>query len=279
MSIIVFDDGAQQIAQNLFHSSTDIVIWLYQNDFVPADTSDYTDFVAATYDGYIAVLVTGAVVSSLGAGFGSLLTWPPVTFTPTDGLVPNDIYGYVVTGTLVAIDATSMWAERAPIAPVPLADISTTLTITLQMTFVSNPSGTIVTPDSGTVALAAYLATVAGAMVLPLSMHLYQNDYTPTTTDTLANYTEATYDGYAAQVMVWASATIPTPGSGALTTWIPLLWTPTGSITPNDIYGYYVTDAAGTLMWAERAPSPPVALNSMLTTLPITPRYGDDSAF
>lgn len=249
---------------------------LFTNDFTPTDTSTFLDFTEAVYDGYGSQNLTRTpVLTSIGAGLGTRSTYQVLTFVATDSLIVENIYGYFVTDALNNL----LWSER--FASAPFVMVGTFTPITIQAVFettdqVANP---IVVPDSGT--LASVISDVAG-WLLPLTLHLFKSNTTPTTATVLGDFTEADFDGYAAGSpynLTGPVVTVPTPGSGALVTYTLINFTPTGSITPNNIYGYYVLDSAGTLLWCERAPSPPIVLNSTLTTLPLTIKFGAKSAF
>lgn len=84
-------------------------------------------------------------------------------------------------------------------------------------------------------------------------VHLFKNDLVPAPNTVLADFTEADFDGYAASAaIVWGD-----PYQNELNQSTILgdakTFTATGATTPNDIYGYYITDAGGTeLLLSER---------------------------
>lgn len=82
-------------------------------------------------------------------------------------------------------------------------------------------------------------------------VHLYKNNYTPTPTDTPANYTECDFAGYAAQSPVFGAPFINGSNIGEMDM-TPLVWTMgvPGTTNPT-VYGYYITDGAGDLVAAE----------------------------
>jgi len=86
-----------------------------------------------------------------------------------------------------------------------------------------------------------------------LRFRLYTNSATPADTDTAGTYNEAAGGGYAVITLTtgaWsiASANDPSDATAAQQT-----WTFTGSLTGSaTIYGYFVTDGDGTLIFAER---------------------------
>lgn len=99
---------------------------------------------------------------------------------------------------------------------------------------------------------------------------LYQNPRTPTDGDTTANYTEATFTGYNGNQSP-TNWTVPAiDGSGmARTTADPLDFDFTGG-PPQTIYGYYVINTAGKLLWAEQF-MPPVNLTAPGDKITLTP--------
>jgi hypothetical protein len=112
----------------------------------------------------------------------------------------------------------------------------------------------------------------AGWNGVALHLHLFVNDYTPTTSDTIANYTEATFTGYAlANITAWAAqataAHVASIQAAAKT------FTRTATGTTQNVYGYYVTKGDNTtLCWAERDPNAPIPLTNNGDSYTVTPR-------
>ena len=106
---------------------------------------------------------------------------------------------------------------------------------------------------------AAKVRWVAGAAV---KLHLFKNDYTPTTADTIANYTESTFPGYAAaSANNWQAPTTAAHVSSMLEQARTFTRNATGAT--ENVYGYYVTDnASANLFWAERDPAAPIPLTN-----------------
>lgn len=116
----------------------------------------------------------------------------------------------------------------------------------------------LVVPDLGEVELLRLMLKTALAVDEPLSLRLYANDYAPNRQSVLANFTAASFDGYAPITLARAGWSAPaTVGGIAQSTHgaAPAQWiAASGSQT---CYGYYVTDAAGAVVyWAERFPAP-----------------------
>lgn len=87
-----------------------------------------------------------------------------------------------------------------------------------------------------------------------LKLKLFVTDVTPADTNTVATYTEAVGGDYAAKTLTNNSWTVTSGNDPSDATYAQQTWTFTGALTTNGtIYGYYVTDNAGTtLVWAEK---------------------------
>lgn len=110
-----------------------------------------------------------------------------------------------------------------------------------------------------------------------LKLHLYSNNVTPTTASVLGDFTECTFAGYAAQSIVnWTAPSITshvaTIGAD------PLTFTRSTTGTSQNVYGYYVTDAASAVLyWAELDPSGPKVVTNAGDSITITPQITDQS--
>lgn len=81
------------------------------------------------------------------------------------------------------------------------------------------------------------------------TLKLYKNNYTPVGTSTAANFTEADFSGYSAKTLTYSSWTTASSVSNvAKTTYADQTWT---SGSTQTVYGYYVVDASGNLIFAE----------------------------
>jgi len=93
---------------------------------------------------------------------------------------------------------------------------------------------------------------------------LYQNNWTPVQGSVIGDVTPATFSGYAGLISLvgWDVPTIV--GARAVSAADLVSWVHNGGATSNQIYGVYVVNGSGVLMWAERDPAAPrtmVALN------------------
>jgi hypothetical protein len=102
-------------------------------------------------------------------------------------------------------------------------------------------------------------------------LRLYTNDKTPADADTTASYTELTAHNYTAITLTGASWSISSIANVATASYA--LQTFTLNSGPQNVYGYYVTNAAGTkVLWAERFTSTPFVIPAVGTgTINITP--------
>lgn len=89
-------------------------------------------------------------------------------------------------------------------------------------------------------------------------VRLFKNDITPDRTTVLADLTEADFAGYAASSAVVWGAVFSDENDAANVVGGSKQFQASGPVSPaQQIYGYYVTNAAGdTLYWAERFDQP-----------------------
>ena len=125
----------------------------------------------------------------------------------------------------------------------------------------------------------AFLQSVCNALTVRynatevLRIKLFQNDYVPTTADTLANYVEATFPGYSFQNLNLTWTVQGAVGHVAGIIEKAHAFTRNASGAAQLIYGYMVTDASGNnLYYAERDPAAPISLANNGDSYTITPR-------
>ena len=92
------------------------------------------------------------------------------------------------------------------------------------------------------------------------TVHLYQNDRVPEREDTLADFIEATFSGYAPiELGDFDAAAVADHIASAAH---PLVtFTHDGGAVANQIYGYYLLDAGGRIRQAERGSVSPLSMN------------------
>ena len=103
-------------------------------------------------------------------------------------------------------------------------------------------------------ALNALLAV--GGPLADVLVHLNANNFTPAKSMVLADFVEATFDGYAAVNVLaagWTAPYVNGAGNGELSTLAQVAFDSTGITTSEMIYGYYVTDNPATVvLFAEK---------------------------
>lgn len=113
-------------------------------------------------------------------------------------------------------------------------------------------------------------------------LKLFTNNVTPGETDTVATYTEmGAVQGYTAKTLAGASWNAAVAGTGTGTSdsnrasidYPQQTFTADGTGGAQNVYGYFITDSAGTtLIGAERAPTPPQAFTTAGDLIKITPK-------
>jgi len=115
------------------------------------------------------------------------------------------------------------------------------------------------------------LLNLWAASPLLFRLRLYQNNQFPDPTDTAAAYIEATFSGYPGPVPpVFGSAFINGAGQGEIAA-TTLTFVHNGGPTANTVYGIFVTDSGGGLVYAERFGAP-VLMASATDFILYTPR-------
>lgn len=132
----------------------------------------------------------------------------------------------------------------------------------------------LIVPDVGKIAMARVIIQTNQIAFIDL----FQNNYTPDHATSLPLLTVANFGGYAQQAMAGPVVSpVLDATNRAFITWNDVTFTRTGGPNQN-IYGYYVTDNAGNLLWAERFDNfVPVNVNGVFITL--TPMLTDRSQF
>lgn len=104
-----------------------------------------------------------------------------------------------------------------------------------------------------------------------LTLRLFVNDVTPAQVG--VSYTEASGGGYASKTMANGSWTVNPASDPSEAAYAQQVFTFTGALTTNPtVYGYYVTDADNTIVWAERLTAPFTPANDG-DHVDITPKF------
>jgi len=110
-----------------------------------------------------------------------------------------------------------------------------------------------------------------------LTLRLYENNKTPEEGDTVSDYTEVSGYGYSAISLSGANWDFTTDGDGVSTATYNSAQTFTFTGGPVVIYGYYITDGGGNLVWVERFSVASVTIPAGGGEIEITPYLGLDS--
>lgn len=102
-----------------------------------------------------------------------------------------------------------------------------------------------------------------------LVVELFQNNITPSDTDTKATYTAATFPGYAAIALT--GATWSTASGGSIAYSAQQTFTCSGA-TSQSVYGYYIYQTTSNiLLWSERDASAPFSITISGDAVKLTP--------
>lgn len=106
-----------------------------------------------------------------------------------------------------------------------------------------------------------------------LTLKLFATNVTPADTSTAGSFTEADGGGYAAKELTAASWTITPANDPSDAVYAEQTFTFTGALTTNGtVYGYFVVDADGVLIFAELLAATFTPANNG-DTLKITPKF------
>lgn len=106
-----------------------------------------------------------------------------------------------------------------------------------------------------------------------LTLRLFQNNHTPAIGDTAASYTEATFTGYSSQAITSFGTAYQNASNLGETDAAAMTFSMTGTTVTNNIYGYYVTDSGGNLIFAELNPNGVFAMNQTGLTYTVQPVF------
>lgn len=87
-----------------------------------------------------------------------------------------------------------------------------------------------------------------GAMITPLvgtKLHLYTNNVAPTKVNVPSDFTEPTYVGYAALSITWGAPARDPAGNISTDSGLEVFQM-SNALLPTTVYGYFITDTAGT---------------------------------
>lgn len=108
---------------------------------------------------------------------------------------------------------------------------------------------------------------------------LFRNDRIPKQTDTAAQYQEADFSGYQGQQPITAWTDPVMVDGRAYSRADSLTWQHSGGPEDNLIFGYFVVDEDGALLWAERNPAGPRIVSAGNPDYVVTPVVTETSEF
>lgn len=106
-----------------------------------------------------------------------------------------------------------------------------------------------------------------------LTLRLYKNNVTPSDTDpdlASSTYTEANFTGYSAASFTAANWSVTT-AKPAVASYAQQTFTSSADQSVQNVYGYYITNAAGSLVVAELFSDGPYAVSANGQTIKVTP--------
>lgn len=117
------------------------------------------------------------------------------------------------------------------------------------------------------------LTSLRANWLTTLRAGLYQRETDPVLTRTIDQITPADFAGYTGLVLLagWSAPTIV--GARAATTAAAVVWTHNGGVKSNWIYGMYVIDNAGALVWLQRGDGVVPALLKTGNAYRIVPQF------
>lgn len=122
------------------------------------------------------------------------------------------------------------------------------------------------------------LLMLRNGIFLRYYVRLFQNDHQPDRAETVGSYTEAVFSGYPGpqQIMHWSPPALSV--NRGIVTAAPIPYAQSGGPLGCYVFGYYVTDGAGNLIWAERVPGLPVPMfhsGDVFSVVPTLTDYSD----
>jgi hypothetical protein len=118
------------------------------------------------------------------------------------------------------------------------------------------------------------LSALVSPWLNTLRAGLFQNDWWPQVSDNIGRYTPADFPGYdGLHIMVgWYPPVLD--GDIATITGFPRVWTRSAGYGGGWVFGYYVVDQAGVLVWAERTEPEGIVIGRPGDTFTISPVFG-----
>lgn len=112
-----------------------------------------------------------------------------------------------------------------------------------------------------------------------LRVGLFQNDWDPRPWQTISAVVPCDFSGYDGlhALMAWSAAVME--GDQAVSRAVERIWIHNGGPVQGYVFGYYVVDPTGKLLWAERDPAGPVPMINALGVYRCVPTWTQSSKF
>lgn len=96
----------------------------------------------------------------------------------------------------------------------------------------------------------------------PFTLKLFKNNPVITAASVAGDFTEAAFGGYGSAGIAGTGSVTLNGSNEAQLVFPTVTFTATGGGLPEDIYGYYVLDTGGNLLWAETDPTGPITVST-----------------
>lgn len=274
---IVFNDGAQKwcdIVSLYFTTTPSYLLKLYVNSFtLDSGSTVIGDFVEASFGGYTARALSGWGTPTLAYPYYYSKPSPQLWVADGTGSLPQTVYGmYVIDNS----DGKLLWGETFPVAQLIAAANDYVLyrprlnwSSLYRLAYPSGPLDFIRVQNLGK---KHFIRAVTG-LGLPTGYrcHLFQNSPAMTDQLSIGAFTESTYPGYASQAISGFNASSLVSSQWVAISTSVLFFLCTGSGSPQNANGYYVTEnSTGELVWSEyfAIPAPMNDNTGFATVLP-----------
>lgn len=131
----------------------------------------------------------------------------------------------------------------------------------------------VVIPNSTGIAILTALIDT-GALLDGAVLRLFQNNINPGPENVVGDFVSADFSGYApSTTVVWGTPYLQSDGTANVAGDLKLFVADDPLIVTNTIYGWFLTNAGGTVLLASYRFSDPVAISLPLQALPVVPSY------
>lgn len=104
------------------------------------------------------------------------------------------------------------------------------------------------------------------------TLRLFVNNIVPAVGQLAADYLQPAGSWYSPILLNAWGVPFVNPANQAEIDEIVRTWTASGTVVSESVYGYYVVNPGGILVWSELAPSGPIPMNTPGNVVSLTPR-------